>query len=234
MARGQATSELLLILAAVLVVGLIVVALLMFYPGTSEEKQATASMSYWSNAQPIAIWEGLGGSTGTTGYVQSVQGFQVVLKNLGKEQIIVRGIDISGSDNVGVWRSSSMLPSSKQIAMGAGPEAYDCDGQSHSNHQCNFALNPGESIGLVLQPQSNPQCGEEGVDSINSLHKSRLVPVSIWYERNGVVQLEKGSVDLYVQCKDYRICGGTQDCEAWYGCVSQCSNGACSSGTCTN
>jgi hypothetical protein len=58
-ARGQGAAEYLVLLAAVLIIALVSIALLGFFPGLGSDTRESESMSYWHSASPIAIvdWE---------------------------------------------------------------------------------------------------------------------------------------------------------------------------------
>jgi len=53
--RGQGSTEYLVLLAVVLIIALVSLALLSFFPGTSLDAKLTQSKMYWSSASPIAI-----------------------------------------------------------------------------------------------------------------------------------------------------------------------------------
>ena len=53
--RAQGATEYLVLLAVVLIVALVSVALLGFFPGMASDAQITQSQIYWRGAQPIAI-----------------------------------------------------------------------------------------------------------------------------------------------------------------------------------
>ncbi len=55
--RGQGATEYLVLLAVVLIVALVSVALLGFFPGMASDAQITQSKAYWSSASPISIVE---------------------------------------------------------------------------------------------------------------------------------------------------------------------------------
>ena len=55
--RAQGATEYLVLLAVVLIVALVSVALLGFFPGMASDSQQTQSKTYWASAQPIAITE---------------------------------------------------------------------------------------------------------------------------------------------------------------------------------
>jgi len=54
---GQGATEYLVLLAVVLIVALVSVALLGFFPGMASDSQITQSQMYWKSATPIAITE---------------------------------------------------------------------------------------------------------------------------------------------------------------------------------
>ena len=55
--RAQGATEYLVLLAVVLIVALVSVALLGFFPGMASDAQATQSKTYWASASPISIIE---------------------------------------------------------------------------------------------------------------------------------------------------------------------------------
>jgi len=55
--RAQGATEYLVLLAVVLIVALVSVALLGFFPGMASDAQVTQSQAYWKSASPIAITE---------------------------------------------------------------------------------------------------------------------------------------------------------------------------------
>jgi len=63
---GQGATEYLVLLAVVLIVALVSVALLGFFPGMASDAQMTQSKAYWSSAQPIAIIESAARTDGVT------------------------------------------------------------------------------------------------------------------------------------------------------------------------
>ncbi len=55
--RGQGATEYLVLLAVVLIIALIGIALLGFFPGTASDAQISQSQIYWKSASPISIVE---------------------------------------------------------------------------------------------------------------------------------------------------------------------------------
>ena len=78
--RGQGATEYLVLLAVVLIVALVSVALLGFFPGMASDARITQSQSYWrGQARPFAILENIC----TTGSNATVPGnCTVVLQNV--------------------------------------------------------------------------------------------------------------------------------------------------------
>ena len=61
---GQGATEYLVLLAVVLIVALVSVALLGFFPGMASDAQITQSQMYWKSTQPISIVEGAARTVG--------------------------------------------------------------------------------------------------------------------------------------------------------------------------
>ena len=69
--RGQGATEYLVLLAVVLIIALVSIALLGFFPGMASDARITQSNSYWrGEARPFAILEHMvAGSTGAGSFV---------------------------------------------------------------------------------------------------------------------------------------------------------------------
>ena len=93
--RGQGATEYLVLLAVVLIVALVSVALLGFFPGMASDARITQSQSYWrGQAQPFAIQDAsLSGPTGQFS-VQNMNANPMTLVNLS-----VGGVAFSGTGN---------------------------------------------------------------------------------------------------------------------------------------
>jgi len=55
--KGQGATEYLVLLAVVLIVALVSVALIGFFPGMASDSQITQSQTYWKSASPVSIVE---------------------------------------------------------------------------------------------------------------------------------------------------------------------------------
>jgi len=100
---GQGATEYLILLSVVLIVALVSVALLGFFPGMASDAQITQSQIYWGSASPIAIIEagargyfGLGGHT--IPYLR--------IKNTGPYKITITKVWAGNSSTAYVWRGS--------------------------------------------------------------------------------------------------------------------------------
>ena len=86
---GQGATEYLVLLAVVLIVALVSVALLGFFPGMASDAQITQSQMYWQSATPIAIVE----SAATTYSGYDTMDFPYLrIRNTGAYPLRVTGI----------------------------------------------------------------------------------------------------------------------------------------------
>ena len=84
---GQGATEYLVLLAVVLIVALVSVALLGFFPGMASDAQITQSQAYWKSAQPVAITE-----WGAIAYVPNANTYAYLrVKNNGAYPIRITG-----------------------------------------------------------------------------------------------------------------------------------------------
>ena len=102
--RGQGATEYLVLLAVVLIVALVSVALLGFFPGMAGDVQATQSKIYWSSANPIAIVEWGARSGNTSGTERTVP--YIRIRNVGPYQITITKILADGYSLSQVWTGS--------------------------------------------------------------------------------------------------------------------------------
>jgi len=86
--KGQGATEYLVLLAVVLIVALVSVALLGFFPSMASDAQITQSQTYWKSATPVAITESAAKTSSSTGYIFPY----LLLKNNGAYPIRITGI----------------------------------------------------------------------------------------------------------------------------------------------
>lgn len=85
---GQGATEYLVLLAVVLIIALVSVALLGFFPGMADDAKMTESMAYWRSASPIAISEASATIDSNGEWTQVL----LILKNNGGVPIELLGI----------------------------------------------------------------------------------------------------------------------------------------------
>ena len=226
MKKGQASSELLLLLGAVLITGLVAIGLLAFYFGTNEEKRATQVSIYWETATPLAVRDAVGASKrGVENYIETTI---LVLKNLDREKVIIRGItfgDAAGAITYGVYTPESESPDPLRHPIVQGEQ---CNAIDNANHNCNIPVDPAQTSFVELAPTSN-FCT---AGSVNSVVKNYQGELKIWYEKRGVVQLETSQIKLNLNCYDYWVCQSVSQCTSKYGatCGAICQDGGCNGG----
>lgn len=130
--RGQGATEYLVLLAVVLVIALVGVALLGFFPGTANDAQIAESQIYWQSANPIAIIEAsapkLPGQIYTYPIVRIRNSgpYQIqVTKVFGENSTALRYFDGSNGSDVLVPISSSpvfRLGPGEEVALGRKAE----------------------------------------------------------------------------------------------------------------
>ena len=126
--RAQGATEYLVLLAVVLIVALVSVALLGFFPGMASDAQLTQSKAYWSSASPISITEW--GARMYNGDNKTYVYFRV--RNLGNYPILITGIvGADGTKITSFWsnavctiNSSGLYPISNYYYLAPGEEKY--------------------------------------------------------------------------------------------------------------
>ena len=121
--HGQGATEYLVLLAVVLIVALVSVALLGFFPGMASDAQVTQSKMYWQSAQPISIIEmsvGARGDYSNQGCVPYLR-----LRNVGAYPIrITKLLGNNGRYSTNVWITSWASTISDNYYMAPGEEKY--------------------------------------------------------------------------------------------------------------
>jgi len=120
---GQGATEYLVLLAVVLIVALVSVALLGFFPQMASDAQVTQSKAYWQSATPIAIIE-----TGAKGFF-GLGGHSVPylrIRNTGAYKITITKVMAGNSSISYVWRGSwyPVNLTSDVYTLSPGEESY--------------------------------------------------------------------------------------------------------------
>jgi len=125
--RAQGATEYLVLLAVVLIVALVSVALLGFFPGMASDAQVAQSQAYWQGASPIAITEWV--AFYSVGNGMTMPYFHV--RNAGAYPIRITGIvGGDGGKATQFWTSAECGLSSgyhnisDNYYLGPGAEAY--------------------------------------------------------------------------------------------------------------
>jgi len=117
---GQGATEYLVLLAVVLIVALVSVALLGFFPGMASDAKLTQSETYWSSASPISIQE-VGARFETESY-GNYTFIYIRIRNTGNYPISLTKILASNTSILNVWTGnwgpSVLLSGRVQLAPG--------------------------------------------------------------------------------------------------------------------
>jgi len=135
---GQGATEYLVLLAVVLIVALVSVALLGFFPGMASDAQITQSQMYWKSAQPISIVES--GARVNSG--NGVTYLYLRVRNTGADQIRITGI--VGADGGKVTLFDVYSPT--------------CGAPNPANISDYFYLGPGEEKYLAVSSLFGTAC----------------------------------------------------------------------------
>ncbi len=102
--RGQGSTEYLVLLAVALIVALVAIALLGWFPGVSADTREAQSRAYWNGAQPFSILE------------YRINGTSVALQllNTRTERLTLVNISLTG-DDIGVTQTVFKGGEIKQI-----------------------------------------------------------------------------------------------------------------------
>jgi uncharacterized protein (UPF0333 family) len=158
MMRGQGATEYLVLLAVVLIVALVSVALLGFFPGMANDAQLTQSQTYWQSASPAAIIEASGKARPDATYATIPY---MRLRNTGAYPIRITQLLGAGGQNISqVYDASITNNISNLFYMAPGEEKYFGD-YIYVGHNVPleiyvyFAVPAGESGGYGLYAASS-------------------------------------------------------------------------------
>lgn len=210
--KGQGATEYLVLLAAVLIIALVSLALLAFFPGTASDAQIAASQAYWKSASPIGIseWIDIGEQGGSCEHSHPY--FR--LKNNGADTIIINRLFSGNSSITQVMTEGSVLADiSSLYRLGPGEEAY-IGGHVMSNGSNWYNLPALRMFALTKLPTAvggcpaNPYIG--GVKSTCSGDSRGFTTVddfgfeySIIVEGRQATKRQVGSVPVIIRCSFY-------------------------------
>ena len=88
--KGQGATEYLVLLAVVLIVAMVAIALLGFFPGLSYDAKKSEADSYWQSARPFQVRQ----------HAQPANGsLTLVVSNVNSDQLKITNISVSGGGN---------------------------------------------------------------------------------------------------------------------------------------
>ena len=120
--RAQGATEYLVLLAVVLIVALVSVALLGFFPGMASDAQVTQSETYWKSAQPIAIVEWA--AKAWTAFPQYGTYAYLRIRNNGAYPVRITKMLAAGQSVSQVYISSGGFNMSDYFYLSPGEEKY--------------------------------------------------------------------------------------------------------------
>ena len=85
--KGQGATEYLVLLGVVLVIALVAIALLGFFPGLAGSTKETQARTYWNQAAPFTIKE----------YRYSGTSLNLTMENMGSDKLTVTGVTVNGT-----------------------------------------------------------------------------------------------------------------------------------------
>jgi len=203
--KGQGATEYLVLLAVVLIVALVSVALLGFFPGMASDAQLTQSKAYWASEQPIAIIE-------TSAIVHSVQypeyTFSYIrIRNSGAYPIritkMLGGARGAYIDQVYEGATSSYKQISELFYLSPGAEAYFAYNQFvNPERRVYFALSSnGTSSGNNLYEASSI-CNPVGSAAPGTLQINNFGFEYVEYvEGQQITKREVGAKPLVIKCQ---------------------------------
>ena len=164
---GQGATEYLVLLAVVLIVALVSVALLGFFPGMASDAQITQSKAYWQGASPIAIVESGAASYSNGQYselylrLRNMGGYPIRLTKLiggngeyisqyysgGYPNISDIGYMAPGEEIYFGWTGAFSVPSSREIIvyLSGSPSSW-CYLRAASSICANSTASPGTLV----------------------------------------------------------------------------------------
>ena len=119
--RAQGATEYLVLLAVVLIVALVSVALLGFFPGMASDAQMTQSKAYWQSASPLQIIESDARAySNTVGY----NSLYIRFRNAGSYPITVTKLLGGNNQSINIVWVGSYANMSDYYYMAPGDEKY--------------------------------------------------------------------------------------------------------------
>lgn len=120
-ARAQGATEYLVLLAVVLIIALVSITLLGFFPGTATDSQITQSQTYWRSTTPIAILES---GARASGFTADSTAPYFRIQNTGSYPIRIIALYGGGQPVYTFWNDSDVLNISDHYFIQPGEISY--------------------------------------------------------------------------------------------------------------
>ena len=158
--RAQGATEYLVLLAVVLIIALVAIALLGFFPGTATDAQLAESKLYWQSASPIAITE-----SGAIYYDSNASQGYLRVRNTGAYQITITALLGNGAS---ISRTNSPDPNQSNMLMSQWYYLSPGEEKTFGRQGPFSGLTVDREIGFVL-PVGSISWGNDGLKGADTV-----------------------------------------------------------------
>jgi len=206
---GQGATEYLVLLAVVLIVALVSVALLGFFPGMASDAQFTQSQAYWQSASPIQVLESGarfqssgGGQTRLYLRLRNAGVYPVrITKIYGADGGAATTFWANGGDPCGVPSGNGLFSTYIYIAPGA--EMALGNPAQFPGLVCYWELNayPGAS-GWSFIGGASPDCANSSASPGILVYKTIAFEYIEYVEGQQITKKQTGAKPLMIKCRE--------------------------------
>ena len=204
LAKAQGATEYLVLLAVVLIVALVSVALLGFFPGMASDAQETQSKTYWQSASPLALVE-LHARVYQPNEVLSAPYFRVrntgaypirITRMLGANASISQCGNLNGSAIVNMSDISYLAPG-EELNFG---NAYRLNASIESRNFHIQSLDSSTVFGGHVLKAASTNCRNSTMDPGTLVVKSFGFEYIEYIDGQQITKREVGAKDLVIPC----------------------------------
>ena len=197
--KGQGATEYLVLLAVVLIVALVSVALLGFFPSMASDAQIAQSQMYWRSATPLAVID-----AGTRYYTDgggNLSCINIVIRNTGAYPIRLSKI-IGGNTNISTYRDRPAGIVSHNISdlqLAPGEEmCFSGTCGSCTNHEFWIGTGTSYSSSPLVLAGASTICNPDSTGQL--LIKDFGFEYIEYIEGQQITKRQMGAKDLMVKC----------------------------------